>query len=69
MRSSGPICHVGRQRPRFYLRGPMRRGNGAYLTCKMCEHMLILNLCEKEGNDQKSIQSSITSDTGHNIGK
>ena len=42
------------------------RGDGAYLTCKMRELMLTLNLCKKEGNDQESIQSFITSDTGQN---
>ena len=50
----------------FYLRGSIRRGDGADLTCKMREHMLTLNLCKKEGNDQESIQSSITSSTGQN---
>ena len=59
---------IARQRLRFYLRGPIRRGDGAYLTCKMREHMLTLNLCKKEGSDQESIQSSYmyTSDTGQN---
>ena len=38
----------------------------AYLTCKMREQMLTFNLCRKEGNDQESIQSSFTSDTGQN---
>ena len=66
-RSSGPICRVVQQRSRFYLGRSIRRGDGAYLTCKMPEHMLTLKLCKKEGNDQESIQSSITSDTGRNI--
>ena len=66
MRSSGPICQAARQRLRFYLRGPIRGGDGAYLTCKMREHMLTLNLCKKEGNDQESIQSSFKSDIGQN---
>ena len=50
----------------FYLRGSIRRGDGAYPTCKLRENVLTLNLCKKEGNDQESIQSSITSDTGQN---
>ena len=63
IRSSGLICQVARQRPSFHLPGSIRRGDGAYLTCKMREHMLSLNLCK---NDQESIQSSITS--ARNIG-
>ena len=66
IRSSGPICQVARQRPRFYLRGSIRRGDGAYPTFKLREHMLTLNLCKKEGNDLESIQASIISDTGQN---
>ena len=60
IRSSGRICKVARQRPRFYLRGPIRRGDGAYLTCKMREHMLTLNLCKKDGNDQESLCKDFT---------
>ena len=32
----------------FYLHGSIRRGDGAYLTCKMREQMLTVNLCKKE---------------------
>ena len=59
IRSSGPIYQVARQRPRFYLRGPIRRGDGAYLTCKMRERMLTLNVCKKKSNDQESAKFAV----------